>query len=81
MKNSIKSTVRLSFLKSVIILMVVISTFSSCKKDNDDTTTTPSTDITYEAAYVVNGVSNQVSVINLSNNTVSRTISLNNAAS
>ena len=80
MKNSFKSPVKLSYLKVVITSMVVIATFSACKKDKDDTTTTPAIDITFNAAYVVNGVSNNVSVIDLSNNTVKRTFSLNNAA-
>ena len=59
MKNTFKSSVKLSYLKVVITSMVVITTFSACKKDKDDTTTTPAIDITFNAAYVVNGVSKQ----------------------
>ncbi len=71
--------------KIKLILAAVIVTavaFTSCKKNNDDetpVTPTPSTDITYNAAYVVNGASNSISVIELATNEVKRTISLNNA--
>ena len=49
--------------------------FSSCKKDH----TTHTINIDYPAAYVVNGASNNISVIRLSDNTVTETISLNGA--
>lgn len=58
--------------------------FSACKKKETETPpptnpSTPSTDITYNAAYVVNGGSNSISVIDLSTNQVKRTIPLSNA--
>ena len=52
------------------ILLAAVLFVSSCKK------TETSTDITYPAAYVVNGGSNSLSVIDLSTNEVKRTISL-----
>lgn len=59
---------------------------SSCKKSDDmkmtpamdmtPTPTTPSVNINYPAAYVVNGGSNSISVIKLSDNTVTATLDL-----
>lgn len=57
--------------KIFIVAIATIAIITSCKKDNDT-----NTDITYNAAYIVNGSSNSISVINLSNNTVARTINL-----
>ena len=56
----------------LIALAATTSLFiTSCKKDS-----TTSTDITYKAAYVINGGGNSISVIDLSTNTVKRTIAL-----
>ena len=66
-------------LKVSMVFAIGVICISSCKKDKDDeTTNTPpaSTDITYNAAYVVNGGSNTISVIDLSTNEVKRTISI-----
>jgi len=63
--------IKFSIMKKILIVAIAtITILSACKKDNT------STDITYNAAYVVNGSSNSISVINLSNNTVARTINL-----
>lgn len=60
-----------------VLLIILFGGITSCKKDKEDTSpTTQSTDITYNAAYVVNGESNSISVIDLSANSVKRTISL-----
>ena len=84
MKKSIKSIVMLSSLKAVIISMVVMATFYSCKKHgmtNDMThdVSHAMLNINYPAAYIVNGSSNNISVVKLSDNTVTETISLNGA--
>ena len=73
-----------------VILNIAIAAFifgiSSCKKkehetmeDHNQHNPTPSNplNINYPAAYVVNGSANNISVIKLSDNTVSETISLN----
>ena len=57
--------------KIFIVAIATIAIITSCKKDS-----TTSTDITYNAAYVVNGGSNSISVIDISTNTVTRTINL-----
>jgi YVTN family beta-propeller protein len=57
--------------KIFIVAIATIAIITSCKKDS-----TTSTDITYKAAYIVNGGSNSISVIDLSTNTVARTINL-----
>ena len=64
---------RTAFLNLVICM--ALSFFSACKKDH----TTHVISIDYPAAYVVNGQSNNISVIRLSDNTVTETISLNGA--
>ncbi len=48
--------------------------FTACQKDG--TTNSSSNPINFDAAYVVNGESNSISVINLSSNTVDKTIDL-----
>lgn len=55
-----------------LIAVLLVAVISSCKKDKT------SDDINYEAAYVVNGGSNSISVIDLSTNEVKRTIALSN---
>ncbi|MBY0424220.1 MAG: hypothetical protein K2Q22_01165, partial [Cytophagales bacterium] len=73
-------------MKKIVFAMLGIALFvSSCKKSDDMKMTptmdnmTPSTtaqNINYPAAYVVNGGSNSVSVIKLSDNTVTATLDL-----
>lgn len=62
----------------ITLIVIAISTFliSSCMKHD---AAHPMLNIDYPAAYVVNGTSNDVSVIKLSDNSVSETISLNGA--
>lgn len=79
MKNKI-------LISNIVIALVAIN-LASCKKKEetkaeDHTVTHPVTtplNINYPAAYIVNGSSNNISVIKLSNNTVTETISLNGA--
>lgn len=61
----------------IVAIITIIFSVSSCSKDHD--TTMAMLNINYPAAYVVNGTSNNISVIKLSDNTVSETISLNGA--
>ena len=72
-----------SLLKVGIFTTTILAlTISSCKKHDDhnmDHDGHTLLNISYPAAYVVNGASNNLSVINLSNNTVSETIYLNGA--
>lgn len=70
-----KQTVKLT-MAAIVISAISIS---SCKKNKDDEPTPANTDISYPALYVVNGTSNNLSVIELSSNTIKRTLSLNNA--
>ncbi len=73
-----------SLIINLVITAIVITT-SSCKKKDTDTPEdhnqhTPAPvplNINYPAAYVVNGTSNNISVIKLFDNTVAETISLN----
>ncbi len=69
MQNSIS---KLSIIGSTILFL---SIYSCIKHDNGHTML----NINYPAAFVVNGTSNNISVIKLSTNTVSETISLNGA--
>ena len=71
-------------LLNIAITAIVVSVFSCKKKethseDHSQHNPTPLVplNINYAAAYVVNGNSNNISVIKLSDNTVSETISLN----
>jgi YVTN family beta-propeller protein len=68
---------------AIFAVSIFASTISSCKKhDMDDMNHDAGhtmLNINYPAAYVVNGASNNISVIKLSDNTVSETISLNGA--
>ncbi|HKR06610.1 MAG TPA: YncE family protein [Bacteroidia bacterium] len=64
--------------KSAIwVIAIVLMAYASCKKDKKETPPV-SDNITYNAAYVVNGGSNSISVIDLSTNEVKRTINLSN---
>lgn len=63
-----------------IAIIIIAFTVSSCKKhDEHDSNHDNPLNINYPAAYVVNGASNNLSVIRLSDNTVSETIGLNGA--
>ena len=71
-------------LSKILITAVTIFAFtiSSCKKHDDhniDHDGHKMLNISYPAAYVVNGASNNLSVLKLSDNTVSETIGLNGA--
>lgn len=75
-------------MKNVISTVAIVATtifaftISSCKKhDMDEMHPAEHTmlNINYPASYIVNGSSNNISVIKLSDNTVSETISLNGA--
>jgi YVTN family beta-propeller protein len=55
------------------LMVGVMAMFSSCQKDDAKISTTP---VNYDAAYVVNGQSNSISVIDLSSNQVKQTIDL-----
>jgi len=59
---------------SLAILLGSAILFSSCKKDG--TTSDSNVGVNFDAAYVVNGESNSISVINLSTNNVDKTIEL-----
>lgn len=73
MKNQI-STV------AIIAVSIFAFTISSCKKhDKNHDAGHTMLNINYPAAYVVNGSANNISVIKLSDNTVTETISLNGA--
>ncbi len=62
------------FLLGIVCLVGSAILSSSCQKVGSiETDTTP---VNFDAAYVVNGQSNTISVINLSTNTVDKTISL-----
>ena len=66
-------------MKNSIIAVLCIATIflSSCMKDNmNSSTPTPELNINYSAAFVVNGQSNDVYVIDLASNTVKEVIKL-----
>lgn len=65
------------FATAAIAALALIVTLSSCKKDSDHNM--DMLNIDYPAAYIVNGTSNNISVIKLSDNTVTETIGLNGA--
>jgi YVTN family beta-propeller protein len=74
------------FILAILATTILAFTFSACKKDDEkeaehdnDHNHTVLLNIDYHAAYVVNGASNNLSVIRLSDNTVSETIGLNGA--
>jgi YVTN family beta-propeller protein len=73
-------TVKMKITKSIfataaIAALALIVSISSCKKEHD----MDMLNIDYPAAYIVNGTSNNISVIKLADNTVTETISLNGA--
>lgn len=62
--------------KLLMLLSFPILAFTSCNKDDMDMHDSDETLVTYNAAYVVNGESNSISVINLETNKVEKTIDL-----
>lgn len=68
-------------ISNVAILATIIFafTFASCNKDEMHPADHNMLNINYPSAYIVNGTSNDISVIKLSDNTVSETITLNGA--
>lgn len=71
-----------SLLTIIIGITFFVFTISSCKKHDEHNANHDGhtmLNISYPAAYVVNGASNNLSVIKLSDNTVSETIGLNGA--
>jgi YVTN family beta-propeller protein len=65
------------FATAVIAALALIIGISSCKKNHGNNH--DMLNIDYPAAYIVNGSSNNISVIKLSDNTVTETIDLNGA--
>ena len=63
---------------STLIVTIITIALPSCKENDSLITTSSNTDITYKAAYVVNGGGNSLSVIDISTNEVKRTITLSN---
>lgn len=70
---------KLFFATAAIAALAVILGISSCKKDHGNDHDMDMLNIDYPAAYIVNGSSNNISVIRLSDNTVTETIALNGA--
>jgi YVTN family beta-propeller protein len=72
-------------MKSVISTVAIVATtilaftISSCNKDEMHPADHTMLNVNYPAAYIVNGTSNNVSVVKLSDNTVTETIGLNGA--
>ncbi len=64
---------------AAIAAVAVILGISSCKMDHGNNHDMDILNINYSAAYIVNGSSNNISVIKLSDNTVTETIDLNGA--
>ncbi|MFA9213756.1 MAG: YncE family protein [Candidatus Methylacidiphilales bacterium] len=64
---------------SKILIIAFAFILSACQKHHDDHGASPILNINYPAAYIVNGSSNNISVIKLATNTVSETIGLNGA--
>lgn len=65
------------FATAAIAALALTVSISSCMKDHGDDH--DMLNIDYPAAYIVNGSSNNISVVKLSDNTVTETISLNGA--
>lgn len=63
-------------LKISTLLLVLISTISIISCSKADTNLATNDNISYKAAYVINGTGNTISVIDLTTNEVTRTISL-----
>lgn len=61
---------------SLTALFVILAALNGCGKSNKITTPAGSTDITYSAAFIVNGAGNSISVIDLASQKVKRTIPL-----
>jgi YVTN family beta-propeller protein len=70
---------KLTLILAAIATTIFAFTISSCMKHDMDHGGNTMLKINYPAAYVVNGGSNNLSVIKLSDNTVTETISLNGA--
>lgn len=72
-------------MKNIFLIVVIITattfafTISSCNKNEVHPPEHTMLNINYPASFIVNGASNNISVIKLSDNTVSETISLNGA--
>lgn len=64
---------------ALLVTAILALTISSCKKHDMDDMIHDEMNINYPVAYVVNGASNSLSVIKLSDNSVSETITLNGA--
>lgn len=64
-----------------LLILLSLAFVTACKRQKDEapqpSPPQASTDITYSAAYIINGGSNSISVIELSTNQVKRTIPLN----
>jgi YVTN family beta-propeller protein len=58
------------------LLIVLMGTLSIISCSKSDTTASTNDNITYKAAYVINGTGNSISVIDLTTNEVKKTISL-----
>ena len=71
-----KLNIRYAAIASACFALLLTVTFLSCKKHKMDNMEMKEKNINYPAAYIVNGESNTVSVINLSTNTVTDTIDL-----
>ncbi len=65
--------------KTIQILLISVFALSSCKKKMEHNVEHKMLNIDYPAAYVVNGQSNNISVINLNTNLVQDVIELNGA--
>lgn len=68
-----------TFAKAIFALAIIAISLSSCHKDDMHPDKHKMLNINYPAAYVVNGSSNNISVIRLSDNSVTETIGLNGA--
>lgn len=76
---------KINFVYSVLLIVFIVV---SCKKNNENpieenhnnhSSNNNSLNINYNAAYIVNGSSNTISVLRLSDNVITETISLNGA--
>lgn len=70
---------KLFFATVAIAALAFVLGISSCKKDHGNDHDMDMLNIDYPAAYIVNGSYNNISVIKLSDNTVTETIGLNGA--
>lgn len=67
-------------LATLITLFVILVALNGCGKDGEVTPPVGSTDITFSAAFIVNGAENSISVIDLASKEVKRTIPLSGIA-